>query len=170
MNVCLHYAKKKWQKLSIFARLSNFIRTKQRRVSQFGYFPLIWILHGRGVNSKINDLHECSLRIVYKDHNSSFKYLLKKDNFVYCSSQKYSGSENLSNVIMNDILQTRTPPANIYMFKVTNRNTRERCKLCSKLTIKTPERRHRCRSGVSIVNFEHISHFFLVYLLLTLNK
>ena len=27
------------------------------------------------------------------------------------------------------------------MFKVNNRNTRTRCKICSKLTIKTPERR-----------------------------
>ena len=26
-----------------------------------------------------------------------------------------------------------------YMFKVNNRNTRTRCKICSKLTIKTPE-------------------------------
>ena len=32
--------------------------------------------------------------------------------------------------------------ANIYLFKVNNRNTRERCEVCSKLTIKTPERRH----------------------------
>ena len=45
-------------------------------------------------------------------------------------------------------------PANIYLFKVNNRNTR----------------RHLCRSGVFIVNFEHISHLFLVLLLLTLNK
>ena len=29
-------------------------------------------------------------------------------------------------------------PAGIYMFKV-NRNTRTRCEICSKLTIKTPE-------------------------------
>ena len=28
----------------------------------------------------------------------------------------------------------------------------------------------RCRSGVFIVNFEHISHLFLEFLLLTLNK
>ena len=33
-------------------------------------------------------------------------------------------------------------PAGIYVFKVTNRNTRKRCEICSKLTIKTPERRH----------------------------
>ena len=29
------------------------------------------------------------------------------------------------------------------------------------LTIKTPERRQRSRSGDFIVNFEHISHLFL---------
>ena len=39
--------------------------------------------------------------------------------------------------------------------------------MCSKLTIKTLERRH---SGVYIVNFEHILHLFLVPLLLTLKK
>ena len=56
---------------------------------------------------------------------------------------------------------------------------------CSKLTIETleqgvkyvkvnkknntPERRHWRRFGVFIVNFEHISHLVLVFLLLTLN-
>ena len=39
----------------------------------------------------------------------------------------------------------------------------------SKLTIKTPGRRHWRRSGVFIVNFERISHLVLVFLLLTLN-
>ena len=57
--------------------------------------------------------------------------------------------------------------ANIYLFKVNNRNTIKRCEISSKLTIKTPERRRR--SGVFTVNFEHISHLFLVFLL-TLNK
>ena len=41
---------------------------------------------------------------------------------------------------------------------------------CSKLTIKTPERRHWRRSGVFIVNFEHIPHFVLVFLLLPLSR
>ena len=50
-----------------------------------------------------------------------------------------------------------------YLFKVNNRNTRTRCEICSKLTIKTPERRHWRRSGVFIVNFEHISHLVLVF-------
>ena len=35
---------------------------------------------------------------------------------------------------------------------------------------KIPERRHRRRSGVFIVNFEHIPHLFLVSLLLTLSR
>ena len=68
---------------------------------------------------------------------------------------------------------TRSPsgtvPAGIYLLKVNNRNTRTRCEICSKLTMKTPERlQWRC-SGRRIVNFEHVSHLVLVLLLLTLN-
>ena len=47
-------------------------------------------------------------------------------------------------------------PAGIYLFKVKNRNTRTMCEICSKLTIKTPEQCHWRRSGVFIVNFEHV--------------
>ena len=32
-------------------------------------------------------------------------------------------------------------PAGNYMFKVNNKSTTTRCEICSKLTIKTPERR-----------------------------
>ena len=56
-------------------------------------------------------------------------------------------------------------PTGNYMFKVSNRNTRTGCEICSKLTITTPER----PSGVFIINFEHISHLALFFLLLTLN-
>ena len=35
----------------------------------------------------------------------------------------------------------RRYPVDIYLLKVNNRNTRTRCEICSKLTIKTPERR-----------------------------
>ena len=73
-------------------------------------------------------------------------------------------------------------PAGINMFKVNNRNTRTICEICSKLTIKTPERRQMellvktvngwksltiykkssiwHRSGVFIVNFEQIHRLF----------
>ena len=46
------------------------------------------------------------------------------------------------------------------MLKIKN-NTGARCEICSELTINTPERR---RSGVFIVNFEHISNLFLVFI------
>ena len=56
------------------------------------------------------------------------------------------------------IYSARFNPVGIYLLKVNNRNTRTRCEICSKLTIKTPERRQLRRSSVFIVNFEHISH------------
>ena len=43
-------------------------------------------------------------------------------------------------------------PANIYLFKVNNKNTSKRCEIYLKLTIKTPK------------------NLFLVFLLFTLNK
>ena len=56
-------------------------------------------------------------------------------------------------------MQEKTFPAGNYMFKVNNRNTRTRCEMYSKLTIKIPE---RClwrllMAFVSIVYFERIS-------------
>ena len=49
-----------------------------------------------------------------------------------------------------------TDPAGIYLLKDDNRNTRIRCEICPKLTIK----------NIS----EHISHLVLVFLLLTLSR
>ena len=57
------------------------------------------------------------------------------------------------NMTCNSFIGFTQYPANIHLFKVNNRNTRKRCEICSKLTIKTPER----RSGVFIVNFEEVS-------------
>ena len=58
--------------------------------------------------------------------------------------------------LYNALHKIAVNPVDIYMFKVNNRNTRTRCEICSKVTIKTPERRHWRCSGVSIVNFENI--------------
>ena len=73
---------------------------------------------------------------------------------------------NSKNVFPEHLLYS---PAGIYLLKVNIRNTRLRCEMCSKLTIKTPEQYHWRRSGVFTVNFEHISYLVLVFLLLTLN-
>ena len=63
---------------------------------------------------------------------------------------------DLSGANMGYRVKSQIFSAGIYLFKYNNRNTRTRCEICSKLTIKT-------------VNFEHISHHVLVFLLLTLN-
>ena len=52
-------------------------------------------------------------------------------------------------------MQKEMNPAGIYLLKFNKFNTRTRCQW------------HH--SGVFIVNFEHISHLVLVFLLLTLN-
>ena len=53
-------------------------------------------------------------------------------------------------------------PSDIYVLKVIHRNTGTRCKIWSKLTIKTPEQCHWRRSGVLTVNFDHISQLAIV--------
>ena len=58
----------------------------------------------------------------------------------------------------------------IDLFKVNNGNIGMMCKICSKLTMKTPDRDHWCRSGVFIVNFEQFSHIALMFVLSTLNN
>ena len=114
--------KKAGKKLSVLARLSNFMCTNKKRLlmksfieSQFGYYPLIWMFHSRGVNNKINHLHERSLRIVYENNISSFKDLLKRDksftihqrNIQPLAIELFKVKGNLSNNVMYDIFQTR---------------------------------------------------------------
>ena len=102
--------------------------------------------------------------------------ILANVHIVLCSRNVYdvvirflSNYEVLVNIGMTCINNENTAmtlmsvyPAKIYLFKVNNRNTRKRCEMSSKLTIKKQERRCR-RSSVFIVNFELVSHLFLVF-------
>ena len=42
---------------------------------------------------------------------------------------------------INEIRKRNATPGGIFLFKFNNGNTRTMCEICSKLTIKTPERR-----------------------------
>ena len=55
-------------------------------------------------------------------------------------------------------------PAGNYMFEVNDKNSRARFEICSRLTIKTPERCQWRHFGTFIVNFELISHLVLMFL------
>ena len=50
-------------------------------------------------------------------------------------------------------------PSGDFMFKVNKRNSRKMCEICSKLTIKTPERRHFSASW----NHQEVFCFFYVF-------
>ena len=62
------------------------------------------------------------------------------DNSKYVVTNGFTKNTSCKNLVFIK-LDCRNP-AGIYLLKVNNRNTRTRCEICSKLTIKTPERRH----------------------------
>ena len=64
---------------------------------------------------------------------------IRKDFFEKIVTAKIRSlfSEKVSSLTLDKVLNT--PPTGNYMFKVNNRNTRKKCEICSKLTIKTPE-------------------------------
>ncbi len=84
-NIC----RKAANKLSALARISKYMDPEKLKclmktfvMSQFQYFPLVWMCHSRGLNQKINKIHERALRIAYKDFDSDFEELLRKDSAV----------------------------------------------------------------------------------------
>ena len=104
------------QKLHALSRVGHYMTFKQRQVtmksfilSQFGYCPLVWMLHSRKLNQRINNIHERALRIVYKDTRSSFANLLAKDesftiherNIQTLGIEMYKVAYGLSPKIMN---------------------------------------------------------------------
>ena len=117
-NLC----KKASQKLHALARISNYMDIPKRRIimkafinSQFGYCPLVWMCHSRGLNNRINNIQERALRIVYSDKTSSFDDLLVKDgsvtvharNIQLLATEIYKVINNLSPEIMNEVFQLK---------------------------------------------------------------
>ena len=111
------------QKLHALSRVGNFMSLNQRKtimktfiLSHFGYCPLVWMLHNRKLNHRINRLHERALRIVYRDETSSFEELLIKDesftiherNIQTLAIELYKVCYGLSPKIMNFIFPKNT--------------------------------------------------------------
>ena len=81
MSLC----RKACYKLHTLSRVSKYATLNKRRlltksfiISPFNYCPLIWMIHNRGLNNKINHIHERVLRILYHDYSSSFQDLPDK--------------------------------------------------------------------------------------------
>ena len=83
--------------------------------SQFKYCPLVWINCGRTLNNKINALHHRSLKIVYKDYDTSFEELLKMDksctihhkNIQTLAIEMYRSKQNISPVFMEEVFKEK---------------------------------------------------------------
>ena len=79
--------KKTRQNVHALSRVCHYMIINKRRTimkafieSHFGYYPLVWMLHSRTLNTHINRIHERALRLVYNDYISTFSELLKLDN------------------------------------------------------------------------------------------
>ena len=135
-------------------------------------------------NKWVNFIHETdgngTLKWVKLSEPFSFVMLKKWPNIL----QKYYGIHNVrflkfgqfSKLWMKGLQKTKFKseiffmplrnacPANIYLLQVYNRKTRKKCEICSKLMIKTPERRNS-RHGLYIWDIADIrlilNHNFL---------
>ena len=69
------------------------------------------MFHGRGLNNKINGIHEKALRITYNDKSSLYRELLAKDssltkhyrNIRALATEMYKNIQGISLKLLNDI-------------------------------------------------------------------
>ena len=97
-------------------------------ISQFSYCPLTWMFHGKGVNSKINHIHERALRTAHQDFTSSFADLLINDNSVsiyqrnlqLLATEIYRTKMNINPSFMKEIFVEREIHYNLRVMKSVN--------------------------------------------------
>ena len=86
--------------------------------NEFYYCPLIWMMHNRTLNNKINKLHERALRIALDDDISSYSDLLVKSesytiherNLQKLATLMYKVKNNLSPKIVSNIFSKFSAP------------------------------------------------------------
>ena len=74
------------QKVHAFGRLRPFLGEQKAKLvfnsvimSNFSYWPLIWLFCSKGANNEIDRTHKRALRALYGDYESTFEELLDKD-------------------------------------------------------------------------------------------
>ena len=77
---------------------------------------------------------------------------------IFYLSQSFYSSNHLE--VWNHLLHNGYKSSRYVLFKVNNRKARAICEICSKLTIKTLERRHWCSSGVLLLTLNRFHTFF----------
>ena len=88
-------------------------------ISQFSYCPLIWILHSRDMEHRINRTHKRTLQLIYPNqHQLTFKELLEKNKTVSIhqrylqtlATEIYKAKNKISVEVVN------------WLFEFTNKN------------------------------------------------
>ena len=113
------------KKIYALCRVTGYMSLEKRRIvmktfveAQFNHWPLIWMLHSKTLNNKINRLHERALRIVYSNYKSSFNTFLEKDgsfsihhrNIQSLVIEIYKFLHGLSPAITGYIIKLSRPP------------------------------------------------------------
>ena len=135
----------------ISSRSQVFFKKNQQNLQENSRDGILFIVTAQKMKFSIKDFYSKCDQI--RNFLQIWSHLLKKslmENFTFYAVSKvtepaynYRRSQAHFQVFSCrslEILQS-SYPANIYLFKVNNRNTRKRCEVSSKLIIKAPERR-----------------------------
>ena len=121
--------KKISNKIHALGRVAKYMDSKKIKLimqtfieNEFNYCPLIWMMHNRTLNNKINKLHERALRIALDDDISSYSDLLVKSesytiherNLQKLATLMYKVKNNLSPKIVSNIFSKFSAP---YLFR-----------------------------------------------------
>ena len=121
--------KKISNKINALGRVAKYMDSKKIKLimqtfieNEFNYCPLIWMMHNRTLNNKINKLHERALRIALDDDISSYSDLLVKSesytiherNLQKLATLMYKVKNNLSPKIVSNIFSKFSAP---YVFR-----------------------------------------------------
>ena len=85
--------------------------TRSFIMSQFSYYPRIWICHSKKINNQINKLHERALRLVYSDKSSSFRELIERDKSVTIHERNIQ-------VLLTEIFKVKSTGNNVRNFQI----------------------------------------------------
>ena len=88
-------------------------------LSQFGHCPLVWMFRSRKLNNCINNINKRTLRIVFRDYESTFQQLLKQNksehihqrNLQVLATEIFKKKTGL-NVIMEDVFKFKNLTCN----------------------------------------------------------
>ena len=120
--------RKAGQKLSNLLRISSNFNTKQKKSLykstikyRFNSCPLVWMFCSRQSNNLINEIHERSLRISYKDQKTSYHNLLEthneltihQRNLQVLMTEIYKIVNGVAPPIMNSLFEFRSNKYNI---------------------------------------------------------